>query len=125
MSWIDLISEEIPAYIMIAAIIVVVMYSMRPCPKGCSRSAFLLESLVPTMVMIDEIASERLFTASRVTAIELDKMPTAALNAASATLAAMPMALVRIMALSRSEEVIVTCDWVIINLAFCNVRKNL
>ena len=77
------------------------------------------------MVMIDEIASERLFTASRVTAIELDKMPTAALNAASATLAVMPMALVRTMAVSRSEEVIVTCDWAIVNLAFCNVRKNL
>ena len=76
------------------------------------------------MVMIDEIASERLFTASRVTAIELDKMPTTALNTARATLAAMPMALVRTMAVSRSEEVIVTCDWVIVNLAFCNVRKN-
>ncbi len=50
-------------------------------------------------------------------------MPTAALNAASATLAAMPMALVRIMAVSRSEEAIVTCDWVIVNLAFCNVRE--
>ena len=90
----DSMSEEIPAYMMIAAITVVVMYSMRPCPNGCSRSAARLESFVPAMVMMDEMASDRLLTASRITAMELERSPTTALKAASATFAAMPMMLV-------------------------------
>ncbi len=49
---------------MIAAITVVVMYSNR-VTKGLLAISFLLESLVPTMVMIDEELHQRLFTASK------------------------------------------------------------
>ena len=57
-------------------------------------------SFVPMIVMIEESASDRLLTASRTTAIELDAMPTAALKAASRTLASMPMMLVLMMTVS-------------------------
>ena len=42
------------------------IYSILPCPKGCSSSTGLLASFVPAMVMIPEPASDRLFTASAV-----------------------------------------------------------
>lgn len=52
--------------------------------------------------MTEDRASERLFAASKVTAIELAAMPMTALKAAKSTLVRMPMALVRMMILSRS-----------------------
>ena len=57
---------------------------------------------MPTMVMMLERASLRLLTASMTTATEFATMPTAALNAASKTLAAMPMRLVRMICFERS-----------------------
>ena len=70
-------------------------YSMRPKPKGCSRSAGRCDSFVPMMVMTLDSASLRLLTASITMATLLAMTPTAALNAASSTLATMPMTLVR------------------------------
>jgi hypothetical protein len=51
--------------------------------------------------MIEERASDRLLTESRMTAIELDDNPMNALKAASITFARMPMILVLMMTLSR------------------------
>ncbi len=52
------------------------------------------------MVVTLLMASERLLTASRMTAIDPVAKPTKALNAASTKLARMPMALVRMMVVS-------------------------
>ena len=57
-------------------------------------------SLVPTIVIIEDRASERLLTASKVTAMEPDTIPTNALKDARNTLAMMPIILVFIMTLS-------------------------
>lgn len=46
------------------------MYSYLACPKGCSSSAGLLESLKPNNVTNDEMPSERLFMASDMIATE-------------------------------------------------------
>ena len=53
------------------------------------------------MVITDDKASDKLLTASRVTAIELDNIPTPALNAASKILVSIPIMLVLIITLSR------------------------
>jgi len=51
------------------------IYSIRQCPKGCSLSAGLLESLKPKMVTNEAPTSERLLKASAITAILLTKSP--------------------------------------------------
>ena len=61
----------------------------------------MFESLVPALVITDEIASERLLTASSTTAIEFDQIPIVALNPARKTLARIPRILVRTMVDSR------------------------
>ena len=76
-------------------------YSILPYPMGCFLSGSLPASFVPTMVMIEDRASERLLTASSVTAIELERMPIAALKAARNTFVMIPMTLVRMMTESR------------------------
>ena len=78
-----------------------VRYSARPCPKGCFLSAGLPASFVPTMVITEESASLRLFTESRIIAIELVIIPTKALKADKKMLAAIPIILVRMMICSR------------------------
>ena len=88
-------SDVIPADRTMTAMIMALKYSIRPKPKGCSLSAGRCESFVPMMVMTLERASLRLFTASITMATLLAMMPTTALNAASSTLATMPMTLVR------------------------------
>ena len=55
-----------------------VIYSTLPCPKGCSLSAGVLESLKPISVTIDDPASERLLNASAT--IEIDAVNTPAAN---------------------------------------------
>jgi hypothetical protein len=65
---------------MITAIISAEKYSILPCPYGCSLSGFLLESLVPMIVMVEESTSLRLFNASSIIAIELDRNHTIALK---------------------------------------------
>ena len=77
-----------------------VRYSIRPCPKGCSLSGALLARRVPTMVMTEDRASVRLFTASRVMEMELERSPTPALKPAKNRLARIPMILVCTMTFS-------------------------
>ena len=66
------------------------MYSILPWPNGCSSSIGLFDSLVPTIVTMFELASERLFTASAVTETEFVATPTANLNAQRSRLQKMP-----------------------------------
>lgn len=75
--------EVTPAQSTMAEMMIVVRYSMRPWPKGCARSGSFSDRRVPTMVMIDESASERLFTASRTIAIDPVMVPMAAFMAES------------------------------------------
>ena len=100
--FIDSMSEVIPAESTITAMMMALKYSMRPNPKGCFLSAGRCESLVPTMVMTLDSASLKLFTASITMATELASRPTTALNAASNTLAIMPIQLVLIICEERS-----------------------
>ena len=51
------------------------IYSMRPCPKGCSVSGFCPESLKPTRVITEEPASDKLLKASAVMVIEPLRIP--------------------------------------------------
>ena len=81
-----------------------VRYSVRPWPRGCFLSGALAASRVPMMVMTEDKASLRLFTASMTMATEWVKSPTAALNPARRRLARMPMTLVRMMVFSRMME---------------------
>ena len=75
-------------------------YSILPYPKGCFLSASFPASFVPTIVMMELAASDRLFTASITIAMEFDASPTNALNAARKILARMPMMLVLMIVLS-------------------------
>ena len=51
------------------------IYSSRPWPKGWSWSGAWAASLKPSRVTTEEPASERLFTASAVTAMERLRIP--------------------------------------------------
>ena len=68
-------------------------------------SARRAASLVPIMVITDDMASEKLLTASIMTATEPVAAPTAILKATRNTLAKMPMTLVRTMTLFRASAV--------------------
>jgi hypothetical protein len=65
---------------MITAIITEAKYSILPCQYGCSLSGFFAESFVQIIVTTDEITSLKLFTASKIMAIEFDKNQTIALK---------------------------------------------
>ena len=92
----DSMSDVIPAAITNTAITMALRYSIRPCPKGCLRSAGRAEYRVPMMVTTDENTSLRLLTASITIAMEPAKNPTTALKEANSTLDKMPIRLVRI-----------------------------
>ena len=100
MLFIDSIKEVIPAYKTIADIIIAVRYSILPWPSGWFLSGFLFASLVPIIVIIDDIASDKLFIASRIIAIELDKNPIAILKMTSKIFANIAIRLVFTIALS-------------------------
>lgn len=76
----DSFREVKPAIRMITPIITDEKYSILPYPKGWSLSGALEDNLVPTIVIREESASLRLFTASKITARECAKNPTPALN---------------------------------------------
>ncbi len=67
-------------------------YSMRACPKGCSRSAGRAAMRKETSEMICEPASDRLFTASACTDRAPLRTPTMNFPAASSRFSAMPTA---------------------------------
>ena len=56
----------------IIAIIIAEKYSILPCQYGCSLSGFLLESLIQTIVTVEESTSLKLFNASSTIAIEFE-----------------------------------------------------
>src|SRR3712207_8807713 len=62
--------------------IIELRYSILPYPSGCLLFGFFAPSLVPIIVMTDDSASEILFTASNVTAIERDVIPITTLKIA-------------------------------------------
>ena len=70
------------------------MYSTLSCPKGCSLSAGLPATLIAISVTTLLPASERLFTASAVTAMLPHKSPTANLPAQSKAFAINPNSVV-------------------------------
>ena len=65
-------------------------YSMRPCPKGWSASAFIPENLNPTREIKDDPASDRLLNASAVIAMDPLITPARYFPANRNTLSAMP-----------------------------------
>ena len=52
------------------------MYSDLPCPNGCSLSGGRLDNLNPSIVIMDDIVSDKLLNASAVTAILPVMIPT-------------------------------------------------
>ena len=66
---------------MITEITIAVRYSALPCPNGCSLSGSLLANFVPTIVIIEDAASDILLTASKMIAIDPAIAPTVALKA--------------------------------------------
>ena len=63
----ELLKSSTPITIIAAATIRPDMYSILPCPNGCSVSAGFPETLNPINVTIDEPASDRLLNASAAT----------------------------------------------------------
>ena len=89
----DSLRDPIPAPRIIKAMAMVVIYSIRPCPNGCSLSAPLAANFVPTIVNTEDNTSVKLFTASRMMAMELDARPTIILKITRTTLPIMPFIL--------------------------------
>ena len=83
----------IPAQRTIAAMITDEKYSILPYPYGWFLSGALPASFVPMIVMIDDKASVRLLTASKVIAMEFTRIPIVALNATSIKFTTMPQCL--------------------------------
>ena len=90
----DSMNAVIPAQRTIAAIITDEKYSIRPYPYGWFLSGAFPANLVPMMVMMDESASVKLLTASKVMAIEFTRIPIVALKATSIRFTTMPIILV-------------------------------
>ena len=80
------------------------------------RSGDLAPSFAPTIVIIEESASVRLLIASRITAIELERMPTKALNATRKRFAIIPIILVRTIILFRFSQFVLIRVSIIIKI---------
>ena len=72
------------------------IYSILPCPNGCSLSAGLLAILTPIKLMIDEPASDKLLNASAITEILCIIIPIVIFIKNNKTLQKMPTILARI-----------------------------
>ena len=94
----DSFKAKTPADKIIKAITMVVIYSIRPWPKGCSLSARLPASFVPIIVNTDDKISVRLLTASRMIAIELADRPIIILRVTSTALPPIPFKPANVMA---------------------------
>ena len=90
----DSINAVIPAQRTMAAIMTDEKYSIRPYPYGCSLSGAFPASFAPIIVIIEDNASVRLLTASKVIAIEFVANPTNALKITSIILTIIPIMLV-------------------------------
>ena len=84
----------IPAHSTIAAIITDEKYSIRPYPYGWSLSGAFPANFAPIIVIMDDNASVKLLTASKVIAMELVTIPTNALKATRIRLTTIPIILV-------------------------------
>lgn len=94
--------DVIPTYRMMTDITIADRYSILPYPKGCLLSASLPASFVPTIVITEDPASDKLLTASTNIAMEFDFIPINILNIARTALPMMPNMLVFIILFSRS-----------------------
>ena len=103
----DSLRDPIPAPRMMKAIAMVVIYSIRPCPNGCSLSAPLAANFVPTIVNTEDNTSVKLFTASRMMAMELDARPTIILKITRTTLPIMPFILASV--IPRLRAALLSC----------------
>ena len=81
-------------------------------------SGALLEILVPTIVIIEDKASVKLLTASKIIAIELAKNPTIALNITKTMLNIIPKILVFIIILFLSIKFSFLFDFILYTLNF-------
>ena len=79
------------------------IYSIRPCPNGCSLSAGLFAIFTPTKLMTEDAASERLLNASAIIARECIPTPISSLAANSNTLQQIPTILDKIPYLVRTS----------------------
>ena len=87
------------------ATIMELRYSILPYPSGCFLSGCFAPSFAPIIVTTDERASDRLFTASRITAMEFERKPTNALNPTRNRFVIIPTTLVRTIVLSLSADI--------------------
>ena len=85
-----LLSSSMPMYRISAATVSPAMYSYRACPNGWSASAGRAAILKPKRLMMPDAASDRLFTASAVTATLPQSVPMASFAAKSRRLQTMP-----------------------------------
>ena len=74
--WKEVLTNCNPTSITIKETTIAVIYSIRPCPKGCSASAGLFAILNPMIVIIEEAASDKLLNASAKIETELESNPT-------------------------------------------------
>ena len=86
----DSFSSEKPMPRMVTLTASPARYSYRAWPKGCSASGALLASRKPTRLTTLDEASERLFRASAVMAMEPNRVPTVSLPRHSSRLHTMP-----------------------------------
>ena len=91
MPFTDEIAISNPVTNTMTPITILVRYSILPYPKGCLRSGCRCDSLVPTMVIIEEEESAILFTASLIMAMEFDNMPTKIFTPANNKLVTIPI----------------------------------
>ena len=71
----ELFSSSTPIRMIAAETSSPVMYSIRPCPNGCSVSGFCLDRWNPSIVIIELAASARLLNESAVIATDLAIVP--------------------------------------------------
>ena len=114
-----------PAPRMMKAIAMVVIYSIRPCPNGCSLSAPFAASFVPAIVNTEERTSVKLFTASRIMAMEFDANPIIILKMTSTTLPIMPLILASV--IPRLRSALFSCKIILLHLlhTICTILNNL
>jgi hypothetical protein len=115
---IDSLPATIHAISIITAIIIDAKYSILQCQYGCSLSGFLLESFIHNIVTKDDMTSLKLFTASRIMAMEFDKNQTIALKITNAILVKIQYKLTLIICLSLFIMFSVRIKIYHLNLAF-------
>ena len=86
----EVLNRENPTWITKKATINAAIYSIRPWPKGCSSSAGFSAIFTPTMLTMEEAASDKLLNASAITEILLAMSPVAIFTTNSSRLQQIP-----------------------------------